>query len=94
MCGPQMCWAPAGAGGAGDGGGQGDHVHRAGLLQLRRLRGGQGRGGSGELVSLREVKSNNEQELDYWLITPHTSLGAPPLQRIKLESWQITKPCK
>ena len=70
-----MCWAPAGAGGAGDGGGQGDHVHRARLLQLRGLRGGQGRGGSGELVSLREVKSINQEELDYWLITPHTSLG-------------------
>ena len=39
MCGPQMCGAAAGAGGAGHGGGQGHHVHRAGLLQLRRLRG-------------------------------------------------------
>ena len=52
MCGPQMCGAAAGAGGAGHGGGQGHHVHRAGLLQLRRLRGGQGRGGSRELVSV------------------------------------------
>ena len=70
-----MCGATAGAGGAGDGCGQGYHVHRARLLQLRRLRGGQGRGGSRELVSLREVKSNKEQQLDYWLITPRTSLG-------------------
>ena len=38
----QVRGAAAGVGGAGDGGGQGHHVHRARVLQLRGLRRQQG----------------------------------------------------
>ena len=50
-----MCGSTAGAGGARDGGGQGDHVHCARLLQLRRLRRGQGREAQRGLGAIREV---------------------------------------
>ena len=50
-----MRWSAAGAGWARDGGGQGDHVHCARLLQLRRLRRGQGRGARRGLGGIRKV---------------------------------------